>query len=325
VIFYVRGISTECIRDRLERFCAEAGYRDDDTYLLLASGYGSSIRNTVTEEARQKLRKSIQKGAPVVLRLSIMDAVIGVKRNARLVFSDQTREGRFICAKIGLPSSNRSGSLSREIKARKLLVRFGARVPTPTLLRYDKERLTWLEEEHISENKAISDSEKLGLFLARYALDFYRPTARSRPISTSLRRFQVTLSQLDDFFQEVGMEMPGGIEEATWPVSLLHGDLGASNMVVDKHDRLFLVDWEKCGPGPVARDLMIPYRYLADRDDGSVEPVHNVLHALSDAGDLSPRNQMLIALAVDLIFRQRKGGGEKVKKRLLSLFHRHLL
>ncbi len=310
---FVRGISTECIRDRIERFCAEAGYRDDDTYLLWANGHGSSIKNPIG-------REKLPKGEPVALLLSIMDAFIAVKRNARLVFADQNREGRSICAKIGLPSENRSGSLSREIKARKLLQRFGVRVPTPTLLRYDKEGLKWLEEEHIAENKAISDSDKLRLFLTRYALNFYKPTARPRTISNTLKRFQVTLSQLHDFFQEVGMKLLSGIEDATWPVSLLHGDLGASNIIIDTHDRLFLVDWEKCRPGPVAWDLMIAYQCLAERDDGSAEPIHNVLHAVGEADDLRPSDQMVIAFAMKVILERRRVGPNGTFEERISRF-----
>jgi RIO-like serine/threonine protein kinase len=34
---------------------------------------------------------------------------------------------------------------------------------------------------------------------------------------------------------------------------LLHGDLSAGNMIVGQQGQRFLVDWEKCSPGPVER------------------------------------------------------------------------
>jgi len=317
----IRGISAESIRERFDRFCAERGYRHVATYFLLATGRGTRIDKIKTEEGQQNLRKSLEKGPPIVLQLGIADAVITIKRNARLIFPDESREGRFVCAKIGLPSDYRTGSLSREIKARKLLTRFDSLVPVPALLSYDNNRLTWFEEEYIAEDKRISEFDKAKLFLTRYALRLYGATARSRPVSIFLQRFKISISQLRDVFHEVGLEMPSTVEQATWPVSLLHGDLGTSNILANRHDCLFLVDWEKCGVGPVAWDLRILYRDQGYLNHNSVDLVHNVLRALCSAGDMSPRNQMLIALVMDLICRRRKGKGEREKKRLLALLH----
>jgi tRNA A-37 threonylcarbamoyl transferase component Bud32 len=320
----VRGISAENIRERFERFCAERGYQDVATYFLLATGRGTSLEKIKTEEGQQNLRKSLEKGAPIVLQLGIADAVITIKRNARLIFPDESHEGRVVCAKIGLPSAYRTGSLSREIKARKLLTRFNSGIPVPALLSYDN-RLTWFEEEYIAEDKRISEFDKVKLFLTRYALRLYGATARPRPISISLQRFKINMTQLRDVFHELGSEMPSSIEQATWPVSLLHGDLGTSNILADSHNCLFLVDWEKCGVGPVAWDLRILYRDQGYLNHNSVDLVHEVLRALCSASDMSPRNQMLIALIMDLIHRRRIGKGEKEKKRLLALLHHQAL
>jgi thiamine kinase-like enzyme len=279
------------IADRLERFSVESGYGNVATELLPATDRGLLNVEIMTREIRQRLRKSLRRGSQAT------DVVIAIKRNARLIFPDPSREGRLITAKIGLPSKKRDVSLSREIKARKLLARWG-KVPTPKLLRYDNKRLSWFAEEYVTENKTICDFDKLKLFLAHYAVRLYAPAARSRPVSVLLRRFQISMSQLLDVLREAGTEIPGGNGEFTWPVSLLHGDLGASNIIADQDDLLFLVDWETSRPGPVAWDLIKLFH-------GQPDLVHNILRALSRRSDISPANQIHVVSAVKLIGRHR--------------------
>jgi hypothetical protein len=113
-----------------------------------------------------------------------------------------------------------------------------------------------------------------------------------------LRRFQLGISQVLDAMGDAGKEVARFHEEATWPVSLLHGDLGVSNMLADQAGEIFLVDWERCEPGPVAWELR-----LFQRQAGLV---HDVLHALSSPTDLSPTDQMQVALAVGLARYQGK-------------------
>jgi hypothetical protein len=255
----------------------------------------------MTPEARKKVSESLQQGRPAILRLGVTGAVISIKRNARLTFPKPG--GGTLAGKIGLPSNHRwpSGSLAREIKARKLLARLGNPVPVPTLIRYDRKRLSWLEEQYVAETMSISDSHKWKLFLIRYAVCLYSSTARSRPVSVFLRRMRVNISGLEDVFREIGVAMPNGIEGASWPVALLHGDLGPSNMILDVDGNFFLIDWEKCVPGPIASDLA----RLA-RQAGLIQSIGGVLRALSDPADLTPKAQLQVALALRLIKSRRK-------------------
>jgi hypothetical protein len=277
------------IADRLTRFCAEAGRLDVATHLRLVT----SIPDIMTRGSRREFHRSINRAA------AAPGIVLQIKRHARLVFPDPSREGRLITAKIGLPFKNK-GCLAREIKARKLLARWGVQVPVPELLRYDVRRVWWLEEEYIPENKTITDSDKLKLFLTRYAIRLYAPTVRSCPVSISLRRFHIAMSQLRDVLREAKTEIWGTDEEVTWPMALLHGDVGASNMIVDQDDRFFLVDWEGCTTGPVAWDLI----RLFQREP---ELVHNILRDLGQPSDISPANQIHVLSAVKLIRGRRAG------------------
>src|SRR5690242_6051856 len=215
----------ETVADRLERFCAAAGHKNLATDLLQTIDPKILDIDVMTSNARKQFHKSVRKDFRKSAQAS--DLIVEIKHNARLIFPDPSREGRLITAKIALPWRNRPGNLAREIKARKLLTRCNLQVPVPKLLRYDTKKLQWLEEECISENRANSDSDKVNLFLGRYAVRLYAPAARSHHISLLLRRFQIGMSQLLDVLGETGNQIPRFDEGATWPVSLLHGDIGA--------------------------------------------------------------------------------------------------
>jgi hypothetical protein len=119
----------ETVADRLERFCAEAGRRNLVTGLLRATDHEllRSIR-TMTDEGRGKLRQS----QPLIRGSPADKVVVQFKHHVRLSFDDPDSKGRFITAKIGLPSEKGNGSLSREIKARKWLRRLSPQLPTPS-------------------------------------------------------------------------------------------------------------------------------------------------------------------------------------------------
>src|SRR5262249_45442410 len=108
----------------------------------------------------------------------------------------------------------------------------------------------------------------------------------------------VSWSELGDILSEAGAKMPDGAEEGTWPVSLLHGDLSPGNMIVGRDNQLFIIDWEKCGAGPVAWDLK--KLFLSEQ-----HLVCQLLQALNGPGDLEPRAQINLVVAVEIVHRRR--------------------
>ena len=288
----------ETVADRLNRFCAEADHAIVTAGLQQASNSDLLNIQKMTPEVRRTLKKSLRKGPQEGSQAA--DLVVEIERNVRLIFPDPSRKYHRITAKIALPWQRRNGCLSREIKARKWLASHEALVQTPKLLRYDTKKLQWLEEEYIAASKTVSDSDKAKLFLDRYAVRLYATATRSRPISRLLRRLQISMSQLVDVLGETGNEIPGLDEGATWPVSLLHGDLGANNILVDQGGGILLVDWERLATGPVAWDLKRLFQHQPDL-------VHDVLRALSGPSDISPASQVHVVLAVELIRYRRTG------------------
>jgi hypothetical protein len=237
---------------------------------------------------------------PAFIRLGISGADIRIKSNARLTYLDPQQGGGRVTAKIALASEVRSGSLAREIKARKLIPRIAASLPVPALFRHDK-NLRWLVEQYVWPAER-SAADKTGEFLSHHANGLYAPSARSRPVSQWLRRLGVAWSDLEQVFNETGAVLAPSEGEARWPVSLLHGDLSPGNMIAGRDGRFYLVDWEKFGAGPVAWDLKKLFLQAPD-------PVEKLLHTLSGPGDIEPATQLRIVAALELILRRRDRAG----------------
>jgi hypothetical protein len=295
----IRGKSVRTIRARLRRFCSEAGYSNWTIYVFLANGQALRLSALFARgKARQQLFTTWRRGMPALVRVGIPDAAIRVKNNLRLVYADPKREGVLLTAKIGLPSEVRSGSLAREIKARRLLARVPDPIPLPALIRYDTRHLHWLEEEHVGSSEPSSPEQKVGLFLTRFAKGLYGPFVRSRPVSDSLKKLSIDWPELEEIAAESGT-LPISERDATWPVSVAHGDLSPGNMVAGIGGRIFLVDWERFGRGPVAWDL----RKLILREERLVGAF---LQSLSSPDDIEPGDQMRLVLAMRLVQRRRE-------------------
>jgi hypothetical protein len=293
----IRGIPMSTIRARMRTFCSEAGFAGGRLYILLANGSTLSFRDLLRKsKARRELSESLRLGRLGILWLAISEASISIKNNARLIYTDQ-KSGRHLTAKVALPSFTRSGCLAREIKARRLLAIGKFPIPVPALIRYDSPGLRWIEEEYIEATEHDRPGEKCRLFL-RHAQSLYAPLVRSRPLQAWLRRLHISWSELHDVFAEAGAALPEIAETRTWPVSLLHGDLSTGNMIIGRDGRLFLIDWEKCGIGPIAWDLK--KLFLSE-----AHLVHEVLCALSGPSDLAPSSQMHIAIAIEILLRRR--------------------
>ena len=293
----IRGIPVSTIRARMRTFCSQSGFVGGRPYILLASGRSLSFRDLLTKSrSRRELSESLRRGSLGILWLAISEASIRIKSNARLIYTD-LKSGRRLTAKIALPSLIRSGCLAREIKARRLLARGRSPIPVPALIRYNSPGLRWIEEEYIEATEQDNPKERCRFFL-RHAQSLYAPLVRSRPLQAWLRRLHISCSELHDVLAEAGAALPDITEARTWPVSLLHGDLSTGNMIMGRDGRLFLIDWEKCGIGPIAWDLKKLFLSEAPL-------VHEVLCTLSGPSDLAPSNQMHIAIALEILLRRR--------------------
>lgn len=260
------------------------------------------------------IRLSFRYGPPKIIRIRIRGADIVIKNNARLAYSEShpspDMRGR-VSAKIALPSEYRSGSLAREIRARRFLKRCAASPPVPMLFDYDQKKLRWIKEEFIAVDKMISASEKALTFLDCYACEFYFSFARSRPLQLSLRMAGIAFEDIQEVLKESGASISGKLETLTWPVAMVHGDLTPGNMIAAQNGGLVVVDWEKFGRGPVARDLTSLYKFHPRR-------TLDVLGAISQSNDLSPLLQMQVAFAMELVALRRNHAN------MLSYFERHL-
>jgi hypothetical protein len=99
-------------------------------------------------------------------------------------------------------------------------------------------------------------------------------------------------------FGETGTFIPEGVEEAMWPVSLLHGDLSTGNIMTSRDGRLFVIDWERCEVGPIAWDFKKLFW-------GNEQLVYQILTDLSAPGALEPKIQMLLVAAFRIIQMRR--------------------
>ncbi len=227
-----------------------------------------------------------------------------IKNNAQLVYSDTSgktgaTDRRLVSAKIGLPSEWRTGSLAREIKARQILRDSdAASFSMPTLHGYDRQSLTWLAEEFIDADPQVSPDQRSAIFLDKQATRFYKQFARPRPIAAFLRKTGIAPETVQQLLDDATVTLGPAHSTDTWPVSLTHGDLSTGNMIASHDGRLYIIDWEKFGRGPIAWDLRKLYR-------NSVTSVLDVLQKTSAEGDVAPAMQMRLVFAVELAVLRR--------------------
>ncbi len=288
----IRGKSRSVVVDRLRRFDAEAGSGAAGTYLLMSDGTGTSLRDLVRSPPLWwRFIRKLRYGLPAVVRLRCRKAKLRVKNNMTIIFASGAGDGAKLVAKIGLPSELRRGILSREIRARRMASSNAAVPLHPRLVRYGKE-LWWFVEEFVAADASVLRRGRVAAFLAR-APGFYGRTCRPRPLGRSIRQYGFTFAAIQEVFRAAGSNLPDSCEASTWPVALIHGDVGPGNVMVDRAGRLVLLDWELFGKGVVAWDMraLVPY----DRPK-----VEDVLRAIGAPGDLDPDVQLRIVAAIEL-------------------------
>jgi hypothetical protein len=306
----IRGKSPAYIRRRLRSFFAAAGHDQPSWHLLLANGKTVPFQKILTGHGWATIQKKLHRGVPTLLRAKISNAKIRIKNNARVNYRD-SKHGRFLSAKIALASRGRKESLAREIKAHRLLQRIAPDLPMPKIIGYDQRRLCWFIEEHI---EGLGRSESRGgieIFLRDVAEKLYRPSLRSQPATVWLTRQGISISGLWGILKEFNIvaEEDNSAPLGNWPIALLHGDLSPGNMIFGKDKNVYLVDWEKFGPGPVAWDL----RKLIALAPALTE---RLLSALNGPEDMAPTRQIRLALAAELL--RRRQARREIEQYLMS-------
>ncbi len=288
----IRGKTRSVVVDRLRQFDAQAGSGAARTYILMSDGTGTLLRELFrSPPVWWRFMRKLRYGLPAVVRLRCPKAKLRVKNNMTIIFASPAGDGAKLVAKIGLPSELRRGILSREIRARKMVPAGPGDTLHPRLVRYGDE-LWWFIEEFVASDTSVLRRGRVAAFLARAAA-FYSRTCRPRPLGRSIRQYGFTFAGLQEVFRAAGSHLPDSCEASTWPVALIHGDVGPGNIVVNRAGGLVLLDWELFGKGSVAWDMraLVPY----DRPK-----VGDVLRAIGVQGDLDPDVQLRIVAAIEL-------------------------
>jgi hypothetical protein len=287
--WHVRGKTASVVVDRLREFDAHVGSGARHTQIVFSDGTGSSPPELLRTPALWwRFIRKLRYGLPTVVRIRCPEAKLRVKNNLRIIFTSP-EDGSRLAAKIGLPSDLRRGCLSREIRARRMPAAGG--IAHPRIVRYGEE-LWWFVEEFITADRGVLRRGRVAAFLAR-APEFYARTCRPRPLGRSIRQYGFTFKAIQEVFRSAGVSLADSCESSTWPVALIHGDVGPGNIIVDTAGRLVLVDWELFGKGAAAWDM----RALSLYDRLKVQ---DVLRAIGSAGDLAPELQLQIVAAIEL-------------------------
>jgi hypothetical protein len=195
------------------------------------------------------------------------------------------------------------GLLYREVTARQAFARaLSGRVPLlgmPAVLEHDSRKGLWLVEQFVEAGHL--NSSDMAAFLATCASDFYRATARLRPV-LRWRRHEEAIADLVRAAPSFGTVPERGI----WPVALCHGDLLKHNVLRAADGRFWLIDLELSDVQPVAMDLA----HALVEEPRLKAYVLEVLRRLGPSGKvLRPELQLALGLAAELRKRQKRRPG----------------
>jgi hypothetical protein len=158
------------------------------------------------------------------------------------------------------------------------------------VLSRDSSEAAWFEEDFI-ESDDVGEAQKVGIFLNEVAAVMYRHALADVTIDEALA---LTGTRCDDL--RTLHDLPTAARtfgEATITVSRIHGDLAPANMILGRDGRMYLIDWELSGPGPIAWDLK---KVFAHDRAGALR----LLDELRRPGDADARDQMRFALCCQL-------------------------
>jgi hypothetical protein len=245
-----------------------------------------------------------------VVELPFRAGRIAAKTNLRIFdldgFAGQTVKVQMIS------SIRRRPVVLRELHGRRL-IEDGARqsgLGVPRIIDWDRRQHAWLIEEHVTGDHVTAGD--VARFVRDHALALAGP-ARARPIGRrSTHRDYVEASIKD--LRGMAPSLARIDADAAWLVGFCHNDHGGTNLLRGYDGKLWLIDWEHAGVGPVAVDLGQLYADFPDL----AEPMLAVLRALDPRGAaLAPERQLALGamITVQRRFRARRALiNEKVRQ-----------
>lgn len=296
----IRGKPKASIRESLEAYLADAGYRGPPRLFLVTErgyGYAAATLSPARPSLAFRLLTQFLAGRLALMRLALPANKFRVKNNVRVYFDAPGGGGPRITAKIAVPARHRTGTLEQEIRIRKLLEDGVCdRLAIPAIVRHDETGFGWLEEEFVDADKRASVPEKVGIFLDDIAASIYRPHLGSETIGEALPSMGLTVDEFDAIFDALGLDRR--MLERRLTTGFVHGDLSPANMMLGRDDRLYLIDWELAEFAPVAWDLKKLFSY---EQPGVLE----ALERIRSENEMSAAQQMQIALCCQLAILRR--------------------
>jgi hypothetical protein len=308
-VFFRHEISD--VADRLTSFAEEAGLAGEPETYVVADETLVAEREVV-RDAAMVMRILNRHRRMIRIQLPFAAGRIHLGANAR-VFGLKTR--RNATAKVRLENSPQR-SFTRECTARRVIARNIATraLAIPRVLKRGRGGQWFIEEFVRGKDGTIADLEE---FLARHAHEFYRATARARPLVRPGRSPR-PIRELRGMLAALSPALADFPDDAAWPVAIGHGDLHYSNFLRGEDQRLWMVDFEWSAVLPVAVEfgpVFVHHPELRDRLMG-------LLDALGPGdGRMPPARQMAIAAMHELRQRDHERSGAiraSVESRQLS-------
>jgi hypothetical protein len=290
----LRGKPAELVKQCLDAYARMANRRSRRRpFVVTFRGKGHRLFPTLAKpRLAWKLLSLIAAGKATTLWIPLAADGLWVKNNIR-VFYPRTARGKRSTAKIVVPSEYRSGSLKNEVVAREALAGQDFLVP---LHGHDQRDFSWLEEEFIAEDKAVSEQAKTHRFLDEIASSLYGARQSSRAVAAAVTAMDVAMPELEAVFREFGLDSQ--VLSGMLSYGFIHGDLSPANMLVERSGKLWIIDWELAGFAPIAWDL----KKLFEHDESAVLAA---LDRIRRDADLPASDQMLLALACQYAALQR--------------------
>jgi hypothetical protein len=217
---------------------------------------------------------------------------IDIRTNMR-VFDLAGYQGQTAKIRIG-PEGRASASFVREIHVRRIFAaHLGGAPAVPAVVKYDHRQGGWLLEEYVA-GRMVEEADFVR-FCRDHAIAFYGFSARDRPIRRLFAAERI--AAIRAHLAALAPSLAGFAEDARLTVGLCHGDLHPSNILVGEDGRLWVVDWETGGVGPIIHDFLRAYFWYPS----ARQPLVALLDALDPARTALPAVQQIAFMLAQML------------------------
>jgi hypothetical protein len=309
----IGGYSLARVAEGLRAFAEGAGIpRQRERYIVKDR---SLVRKSdFVGRASDVMRTIGRTGRLVEIDLPFSARRIDIRTNMR-IFGLARYEGLTAKVRIG-PEAHGAVSFAREVRVRSIFAaHLGGAPAVPAVVKHDHRRGGWLLEEYVAGRMA--EEADFVRFCRDHAVAFYGFSARGRPVG---RLFSAErIAAIRGHLAALAPPLAGFAEDARLTVGLCHGDLHPSNILVGEDGRLWIVDWETGGVGPIVHDFLRAYFWYPSVR----QPLVALLDALDPARKALPAMQQLgVMLAQMLQTRIDQTAGQAMVRALGFRKHR---